>query len=193
MNKRPITELMNDINQDLRHASYVQDQEKVRSDYNTVINTISVVQRLVIVSLLSTLVALFLYKNIGLPVPTLGFIIFLLDLTLVGYLMLFQCKLNKLKYNIDMRMFNTNYSLVLNNKFLVSIDDKYENIECLNIITNRILLISDLVNNNINIENLLSEVEDFKSSNSPYVKGKYVNIDLLADYIELVSLRQKIS
>lgn len=192
MNKRPITELMNDINQDLRRASYVQDQEKVRSDYNTVSNTISVVQRLVIVSLLSTLVALFLYKNIGLPVPTLGLIIFLLDLTVVVYLMLFQCKLNKLKYNIDMRMFNTNYSLVLNNKFLVRIDDKYENIECLNIITNRILLIPDLVNNNINIEKLLSEVEDFKSSNSPYVKGKYVNIDSLANYIELVSLRQKI-
>ena len=192
MNKLPITELMNVINQDLRHASYVQDQEKVRRDYNTVINTISVVQRLVTVSLLITLIGLFLYKNIGLPAPTLGFIIFLLDLTVMGYLMLFQCKLNKLEYNLDIRMFDTNYSLVLNNKFLVSMDDKAENIECLNIITNRILLISDLDNNNINTEKLLSEVEDFNSSNSPYVKGKYVNIDLLANYIEIISLKQKL-
>lgn len=147
---------------------------------------------MVIFSLLSTLMVLLMYKGIGLPVPLLGLILFLADLTGVGYLILFKHKLDRVKNNLDMRIVSTKHSIVLNNKFLVSMDDKAEIIECLNIITNRVLLIPDLKNNSINIEKLLSEIEDFKSSNLPYAKDKYTNIDSLANYIEILSLRQKL-
>lgn len=184
---------MNDINQDLRRASYVQDQERVVNDYNTVIDTISTVRKIVIMTLLTMLLSLMLYKSVGLPELIVGFILFMVTLSAVGYLIAFQHKLNKVKINLEMRTANAPHSIVLNNKFLVSMDSKAENIECLNIITNKSLFISDLKDNNINIEKLLSEIEDFKSSNSPYFKDKYVNIDSLANYIEILSLRQKLS